>query len=70
MKKMSQESRKRKLELVSPSQNQSDSLTSEVQICWEKCMFCQTIKNEKLICPRESKNQNGENKTFEKSKKT
>ena len=26
---------------------------------------CQTIKNEKLICPRESKNQNGENKTFE-----
>ena len=54
---MSQKSRKRKLDFVSPSKDGSRDSADDTttQIDWTKCMFCQDVKTEKLVNPTESK---------------
>ena len=65
---MSQISRKRKLDFVSPSKYESKDCADETptQIDWTRCMFCQEVKTEKLVNPTESKLRSNRKQTFDR----
>ena len=65
---MSQKSRKRKVDFVSPSKDESRDCADEtpIQTEWTRCMFCHEVKTEKLVNPTESKQRSNCKQIFDR----
>ena len=52
---MSNKSRKQKLDVLSPSKDESRDCADETPTDWTRCIFSHNVKPEKLVNPTESK---------------